>query len=256
MDFSQMGSAASLGLLARVGAVLAVSPPFAGIAVPRSVRAMLAVALTIGLTPTMKSIAPLPQGVGEFWLAIGGEVLIGLAMGLSISLVFAAASWAGDVISNQLGLELSGAYDPRGGSEGSPLGQAYWMLAVVVFLSANGHHALIRGIRASFDSVPVMSAGSGEAIVAMFVGLLQSATVLAVQLAAPVFIATLVADVALGLAGKTIPQLGVLTAGVTMRSLCGLIVLIAGIAMTAGLLQGATLNWTQIVQSMLPAIGK
>lgn len=245
--------AGTVGVLARIGAALSVSPPFASIAVPRRVRAILALALTIAI-----SHQPAPVAITgfAFWLAIASEILIGLTIGLSISLVFSAATWAGDVISSQLGLNLSEAYDPNGVSEGTPLGQAWRMLAIVVFLAANGHHILIRGLYASFDTLPAMSATTVHAAGGMFIGLLQSATVLAVQLAAPVFIATLIADVAIGLLGRTIPQLGVLTAGVTLRSVLGLCIIIAGVAMTAAVLQGATINWMQLVQSAIGALAK
>jgi flagellar biosynthesis protein FliR len=47
--------------------------------------------------------------------------------------------------------------------------------------------------------------------------------------------------------GRTLPQIGVLTAAVTLRAIAGLVVLIAGMALTAGVLQGATLNWMKLV---------
>src|SRR6185369_4734059 len=116
-----------------------------------------------------------------------------LAMGLAIGMVFSAAGWAGELISHQLGLNLSEAYDPASsnGSDGTPLTRAYWMLAVVVFLAANGHHALLRELRDSFDVVPLGGAVSGAAVVSMLVTLVGAATMLALQLAAPAFVATL-----------------------------------------------------------------
>jgi flagellar biosynthetic protein FliR len=248
---------ASLTVLARIGAALAVLPPFAHLAIPRRVRAMIAIALTLGLAPGLNLSAASINTTGALAMALGGEVLIGLAMGLAIGLVFAAANWGGELISQQLGLNLSEAYDPAsGGAEGTPLGRAYWMLAVVVFLAANGHHALLRGLRGSFDTVPIATAANGQAIVTMLIALLQSATMLALQLAAPAFVATLAADIALGLAGKTIPQLGGLAVGLPLRAMTGLIVIIAGIALTVGVLQGATVNWMQLVQSLLSGLGK
>jgi flagellar biosynthesis protein FliR len=59
----------------------------------------------------------------------------------------------------------------------------------------------------------------------------------------------LVVDLALGMVGRTMPQLGMMTAGVTVRSIAGLVVLIAGMALTAGVVQGAAVNWMQVVQS-------
>ena len=247
---------AYLPAVARVGAVLAVAPPFAAVAVPVRVRALIAMALTVGLLPVVSTHAThathaTPQPLAGFALGIAGEVLIGLAMGMSLALVFTAAQWAGELISQQMGLNLSEMYDPRGAGGGGvgSLGQMYWLLTVVVFMGANGHHALLRGVAASFDAVPVMSMANGGPIVALMVGLLQSATGLAIQLAAPVFVTMLVVDLALGMVGRTMPQLGMMTAGVTVRSIAGLVVLIAGMALTAGVVQGAAVNWMQVVQS-------
>jgi flagellar biosynthetic protein FliR len=254
LELWQLPWAASLAVLARVGAAVAIAPPFAHAAMPRRVRAVIAIALTVGLLSTVK--APSFNSNGALIGAIASEVLIGLALGLSISLVFAAASWAGDLISHQLGLNVADSYDPGRSGEGSGLGQACWMLAVVVFLAANGHHALLHGLRTSFDAMPIGSALQGPAVVTMLSGLMGSSLALAVQIAAPVFVATLVADVAMGLAGKTMAQLGVMSAALTVRSVVGLIAMIAGIAVTVGVLQNATVNWMQIVQSSIGNLGK
>ena len=240
---------AYLPALARVGAVLAVAPPFAAVAVPVRVRALIAMALTVGLLPAATSAQAPSPSLGAFALGVGGEVLIGLAMGMSLALVFTAAQWAGELVAQQMGLSLAEIYDPRTGGQASSLGHLYWLLAVVVFMGANGHHALLRGVAASFQAVPVMSLSAGEPIVTLMTGLLQSATGLAIQLAAPVFVTMLVVDLALGMVGRTIPQLGMMTAGVTVRSVAGLVVLISGMALTAGVINGATGSWMQVVQA-------
>jgi flagellar biosynthesis protein FliR len=125
------------------------------------------------------------------------------------------------------------------------------MLAVVVFLAANGHHAILRGLRGSFDVIPLGGAVNGSAMLTMLVALLQTGCMLALQLAAPAFIATLAADVVLGLTAKTLPQAGGLAVGFPLRAMTGLLVLVAGIATSIAVLQGATLNWTNLVQTLL-----
>ncbi len=62
-----------------------------------------------------------------------------------------------------------------------------------------------------------------EPLLHMLVGLFMSATVLAIQLAAPMLIATLVVDLVLGLVGKTMPQMNVMSAGVSLRTVVGII---------------------------------
>jgi flagellar biosynthetic protein FliR len=254
LDLNQLPWLGMVAMFARIGAAVAIAPPFAHAAVPRRVRAMIAIALTIGLLPAAKP--PALNGSGAAVGMIASEVVIGLAMGLAMSLVFSAASWAGVIATHQLGLNVAESYDPAAGGEGTGLGQAYWMLAVVVFLAANGHHAMLRGLRTSFNTIPVGAAVSGTALVAMLSGLMGAATSLALQIAAPVFVATLIADLALGLAGKTLAQLGVMSAALTVRSVVGLLALIAGAAITVGVFQSATTNWMQIVQTAIGNLGK
>ena len=242
----------SLPALARVGAVLAVTPPFAGVAVPRRVRAIVALALTVGLLPVATTQARPVASAGEFFVGVGGEVAIGLAMGLALSLVFTGAQWAGEMVTQQLGLSLSEVYDPATGGAASSLGHLYWLMAVVVFMAVNGHHALLWGVAGSFTAIPVMTFPSGGAsVVTVLVSLLGSMTGLAIQLAAPVFVTMLVVDLALGMVTRTMPQIGVMTAVLSVRSVVGLVVLIAGLAVTAGVVQAGGLNWVRSVTGAL-----
>ena len=254
LDLNQLPWLGVVAMFARIGAAVAIAPPFAHAAIPRRVRAMIAIVLTIGLLPAAKPPAFATSGAAL--AALGGEVVIGLGLGLAMSLVFSAAAWAGEIVTNQLGLNIAESYDSMISGEGSGLANACWMLAVVVFFAANGHHAMLRGLRGSFDAIPIGTSVHGSAIVTMLTGLLTSATSLALQIAAPVIVATLIADLAMGLAGKTLAQLGVMSAALTARSVIGLLAMIAGVAITVGVMQSATTNWMQIVQSAIGNLGK
>src|SRR5215210_7381717 len=105
----------------------------------------------------MKEPVTLPDSAWELAMAIGGEMAFGLAMGMALSLVFIAAQWAGEMIGQQMGLNLSEVFDPQFGRQGSIIGEFYFMLTLVIFLSIGGHHAMIQGVRASFDTLPLLS---------------------------------------------------------------------------------------------------
>jgi flagellar biosynthetic protein FliR len=72
---------------------------------------------------------------------------------------------------------------------------------------------------------------------AIIIHLFGSSTVLAMQLAAPVLVTMLVVDLVLGFVGKTVPQLNIMTAGVAVRSMVGLFVLILGLGLTCSVIQ-------------------
>jgi flagellar biosynthetic protein FliR len=149
--------------------------------------------------------------------------------------------WAGEVVGQQMGLNLAETFDPQFGNQGSIIGNLYFMLTLVIFIGINGHHAMLRGVRASFDSLPLLSVGINRSLLDLFIGLFQASTELALQLAAPVLVTLLVVDLALGFIGKTMPQLNVMSAGLTIRSLVGMIVLIVGISLTSQVIREAVI---------------
>ncbi len=237
----------------RLGGMMLFAPLFGSTRIPQRVRALLAVAMALGM---VANVAPPPRWPVSGWewaLGIGGEIFFGLAMGMVLSFVFIAGQWAGEMIGTQMGLNMSEVFDPQFGQHGSIIGDMYYMLLLVVFLTINGHHAMLRGVHESFTALPLLSLGINQQLVDLMAGLLQSCTLLAFQLAAPVLITLLVVDLALGFISKTLPQMNVMTMGMTLRSLVGLAVLIVGLAMSVGVLRQAMLesmrvawaHWTQ-----------
>ena len=66
----------------------------------------------------------------------------------------------------------------------------------------------------------------------MVIGLLQASTTLALRLAAPMLLTMLVTDLALGLIGRTMPQFNVMQAGMSLRTVLGMVVVIAALGFT------------------------
>src|SRR5687767_13773710 len=106
------------------------------------------------------------------------------------------------------------------------------MLTLVVFLAIGGHHAMLLGVRDSFHAMPLLSLGVDASLFHSLVGFFQTATDLALRLAAPTLVTMLVVDLALGLVGKIMPQLNVMAVGLSLRSALGLPVLILGLSFT------------------------
>jgi flagellar biosynthetic protein FliR len=217
----------------RLAGMMLFAPLFGSSRIPRRVKVLLAAVLALGITGGIEQPVAMPQSTWLLAAAIGGEMAFGLAMGMVLSLVFIAAQWAGELIGQQMGLGLGEVFDPQFGSSGSVLGEMYFMLTLVVFLAVGGHRAMLEGVRASFDSLPLLSAGISPSLFDTLTGLLGAATQLALRLAAPMLVTTLVVDLVLGLIGKTMPQMNVMAAGLTIRSVVGMVIVIAGISLTS-----------------------
>ena len=229
-------------ILFRVAGMMIFAPLLGSVRIPRRVRGLIAVVLAAAMAPGVTPRVQLPPTAWELAVAIGGEIVFGLAMGLILSMIFVAAQWAGEIIGQQMGLNLGETFDPQYGAHGSMIGDLYYFLALIVFISIDGHRAMIRGVYDSFNVLPLLSVGMSQPLLGMLVGLFQAATMLAMQLAAPLLVTMLIVDLILGFIGKTVPQLNILSAGISLRSLIGNFVLIAGLSLTSTVIRDALLR--------------
>ena len=242
-------------VLFRVAGMMLFAPLFGSSRIPRRVKALLVIILALGLMPGVSRPTAMPETTWGLALGIGGEMIFGLAMGMVLSFTFIAAQWAGEMIGQQMGLNLSEVFDPQFGAQGSIVGEFYYMLTLVIFLAVGGHHAMIQGVRSSFDFLPLLSVGMTHPLLDTLTGLIQSATTLAIQLAGPVFVTMLIVDTAMGFISKTMPQLNVMSAGLSMKSVVGMGVLIVGLTLTTIVIEGRVTDSMEAVSGMWTGLG-
>jgi flagellar biosynthetic protein FliR len=197
----------------RIAAVMTAAPVFANRAVPVRVRLGLAVGLTmviVPLIPDMPSVEPVSmQG-----LAIAlQQVLIGLALGFSVRLVYAALEVAGQQIATLMGLGFASLVDPQNGIEVPVVSHFYILLTTLVFLGLNGHLVMVRILAESFTALPVGPTGlSPESffMIAERMGWLLSAALL---IALPAMAALLIVNLGYGVMSRAAPQLNIFVVG-------------------------------------------
>jgi flagellar biosynthetic protein FliR len=233
---------------ARVAGLMLFAPLFGSDRIPRPVKVYFALAATLALfagsgVPTVIRMPDSPWLVAA---GLAGELALGLLAGMLLSMAFTGARWAGQVAGQQMGFNLAGAISPNSDIGGNPLGDAYFILALFAFLMAGGHEQMLLGLRDSFVALPPLSFGVQQAEVDLLVDSLAASTVLAVRIAAPICCSMLIVDLSLGMLGKTIPALNLLSVGLSIRALVGLAVAIFGLAATGMLLVDALIDGTDL----------
>ncbi len=228
-------------VLFRIAGFMVFAPLFGSSRIPKRVRALFAIILAVGLTATVSPPHQLPQTSWGVAVGIGGEICFGFAMGMILSFVFIAAQWAGEMIGQQMGFNLAETFDPQFAQSSSLVGDMYYMLTLVVFLFIGGHRQMIRGLRDSFESLPLLSVSVDQPLFDVLIKMFGTCTTVAIRLAAPVLITMLIVDMTLGFLGKTMPQLNVPAMGQSVKALVGMIVLIVGLSLysTPHVLQSA-----------------
>ena len=102
----------------RIAAFLVIAPPFSHRAIPGTVKAMLALAIGMLVAPRARGAAD-PTDAGAFVGQLLLQVVVGIALGFLVWLVFTAVQSAGAVIDLFGGFQLAQAYDPMSMTSGA-----------------------------------------------------------------------------------------------------------------------------------------
>jgi len=226
----------------RLAGMMLYAPLSGSARVPKRLRVLMVLVIALGMSGTVVAPKSLPQTPWDLAIGIGGELAFGLAMGMLMSFVFIATQWAGEIIGQQMGFNLSEVFDPQFGAQGSLIGDAYFMLTTVVFLIVGGHRQMLIGVQESFRALPLLSLGMDKPLFNLLIQLFSASTILAMRLAAPMLVTMLVVDLTLGLIGKTMPQMNVMTIGLNLRSAIGIIVVIAGLTLTVKVMRDSVIQ--------------
>jgi flagellar biosynthetic protein FliR len=213
----------------RLAGCLMVAPVFGAGFVPPRVRIVLAGALAwlvVPLLPPAPDISPFSlAGV----LVLAEQVLIGIAVGFVMQLVFDAVGLAGQLLANTMGLSFAFNVDPLRGASTAAIGQFYVVLMVLTFLTLDGHLALIRLLVEGFTTMPVGAQGFGADSVLRVVAAGSLLFSGALSIALPGLTALLVANIGFGLISRAAPTLNIFAVGFPVTIVFGLVVLQLGL---------------------------
>lgn len=198
--------------LVRLLALFSTAPIFSERSVSKKVKIGLAVMITCILAPQLPPTTVTLFSVGGFWLLIQ-QILIGIALGFTMQFAFAAVRMAGELIGLQMGLSFATFFDPGSRLNMPVLARFLDMLAMLLFLTFNGHLWLISLLADSFHTLPI---GGDPLNANAFLALAKAGGLIflnGMRLALPLIILLLTINLALGLLNRVAPQLSVFAIG-------------------------------------------
>jgi flagellar biosynthetic protein FliR len=210
-------------LLVRPGMLIVAAPAFGGSYAPAQVKIGLTVLIAIALAPT--TLVPTPGPSIALGVVVLREAAIGLALALAIRALVAGAELAGQLTGFQIGLSYSATIDPQSGVRNSLIATLYSNLTLITFFLMNAHHAFLRAVARSYDTLPIGIGGVDRSMPQVIIHMLGLIFTLGARLAAPVVVVLLVAELALGLLSRSAPSLNLMAVSPSIRALIGLLVL-------------------------------
>lgn len=215
----------------RIAPVVAFVPAFGGESLPMRVRIALVASFAFILAPrVVEGVGSVPQGI-EFLPAALSEAVAGAVIAFAVRAAFEVASAAGAWIDQARGASSSQLFDPLIRSVTSPLETLVRMSAIVAFVSAGGHRALVAGLLASYDCAPLGGfvtdgAATGMHVITTIAGLL----IASLAIAAPVVALLFLIDVGLSFVNRVAPQIQLFTLGFIVKPIGGIVLAIIVIA--------------------------
>ena len=221
-------------ILCRVGTVFMIAPIFGNRSVPSQLKVAFSLLVSLVLLPVATAkLTRLPEDMPGFLGLAGTELLIGALIGFAVLLTFVAIQSAGNIVGLQMGFSLANVVNPLTADNASLIDQFYGLLAALIFLAINGHHALLLSLQQTFDLVPVDRSGfllPPGPVLMQWGGQIFA---IASRVSLPIMAALLLADMALAVVARSVPQLNVFVVGMPAKIIVGFLILSLTLPLTA-----------------------
>ncbi|NEW05560.1 flagellar type III secretion system protein FliR [Paenibacillus sp. SYP-B3998] len=215
-------------IFCRITSFFVVVPVFSSKNVPTMFKIGLALFISLIIFTGMGIQQPIPMD-GQYVLLIIREILVGVLLGFLAYVFFTVVQTAGAILDMQIGFSMANVIDPLTGVSSPLLGNLKYMIAVLLFLSFDGHHFLIKAIIDSYRWIPL----DNQLFDRIYHGQISDFLFrsfskmfyLSFQMAAPIVAALFLADLGLGLLTRVAPQFNIFVVGAPFKLILGLVLL-------------------------------
>jgi flagellar biosynthesis protein FliR len=215
-------------VLSRVSGVMITAPILNDQTIPPTVKIGFTLLLSLIFYPVVtRPIVPAGTGAIEMLLLIAGELAVGLTIGFTAQLMFAGIEMAGEIIGFQMGVSMAHVFDPAFNTQTSLIAEINTVLALMLFVTLNGHHIFIEALARSFAIAQPGHIVLGKAALANLTAVSGKLFVVGLQIGAPLIVSLLAANLALGLVARAVPQINIFVVGFPFTIGMGLILMAA-----------------------------
>jgi flagellar biosynthetic protein FliR len=233
-DFLTAGVFTYLLVFARVGSAIMALPGFGDAYVAPRLRLGIALAVSAAAAPVAAPLLPaMPEAPVALFLLLGGEVVIGVFLGLLARLLMSGLQVAGMTIAFQTSLANAFSTDPVSAQQGALAGTFLTVTGLLVVFATDLHHVMLRAVVESyvlFEPGVMPPVGDFSEAVARTVAL---SFVLGLKISAPFIAVGLLFSLGIGVLARLMPQVQVFFIAMPLQIALGFIVL--GLTLSAAM---------------------
>ena len=215
----------SVLLSLRVSPVFALAPPFSLTQVPILFRALFGLGISACLVAANPAAAAVNDlGLANIFLIAIRELALGSIFVLAMQMMFGALYMAGRTLDIQAGFGLALLIDPATRTQTPLIGTLFAYAAAAVFFGLDGHAELLRIMGASLQAIPL---GSGHMPLSLthLTAFVSAVFMISFGVAGGAILCLFLADAAIAMLSRTVPQMNVLILGLQVKTILVLLVL-------------------------------
>jgi flagellar biosynthetic protein FliR len=199
-------------LFCRIGGCLMLMPGVASAQIPMQIRALVAVAVTLSLTPLLLDQAPLRALSSDPLPAlrlIGLETAIGVTIGLLGRMLFLALETMAVGAATMLGLANPFGIEVEANQVMPPLANLIVLSATALIFITDADWEVLRGIVASYHVIPMGADFDPGYSLRQVVGTLAESFRVALRICSPFFLYAVTVNLAMALINRLTPQVAI-----------------------------------------------
>lgn len=206
----------------RVSLLVFLLPFYGGDNVPATVKGAACLVLTLALWPHLSFPgAAFPAHPLAMMLLVLSEILVGLMLAFYVHVIFAGIQTGGQMMGFQMGFTMMTVADPQSGNQISITSNLLYMVALVSFLTLDGHLYLLQALASSFAIMPPGGFFARPPLFTDIFLLSGKMFVIAVKVAGPILASLFLIEVALALMARAAPQMNLLIIGMPVKIAVG-----------------------------------
>jgi flagellar biosynthetic protein FliR len=214
-----------LWVLIRVGAMLMVAPIFGSQTLPARVRLLIALVVSVVITPMVPDIPTVdPLSIAGFVMIVQ-QILIGIAMGFVLNLVLSAFVVAGESIAMSMGLGFAQTVDPQNGVSVPLISQFLTIVVTLLMVTLNVPGMIVKMLADSFTILPISPIGLTPEDFRAIAWFGQQMYINAVLVALPIVTTLLMVNLAMGVITRAAPQMNIFSVGFPATLMIGFFVM-------------------------------
>ncbi|PKM64499.1 MAG: hypothetical protein CVU96_02560 [Firmicutes bacterium HGW-Firmicutes-20] len=208
----------------RTAGVIFFNPIFGRNSVPSIMKVGLSLAIAMFAVFELGTTQVIDYTAIEFIGAMLQGFIIGIVIGFIMTLFLSVFQLGGEVMDMQMGLSMASMYDPATKANISVTGNLLTSMYVLIFFISNAHLALFSVVIQSFQVIPLGIGQVSDQVAVFFIELMYYIFIYAVQLSIPIIVTEIIAEFAVGILMRLVPNINVFVINIQIKVIIGLIV--------------------------------